>query len=1251
MSIMRISAPGSEDAARPLTANGQPLQACSQAQERFWYEEQLQPGTSARNVFARWRLDGDVSTTILTEAWQAVIRHHEMLRASFVNVDGTPMQSIASEVDFVVREVDLTLLSGAAADDEADRIASVEAHTPFDIAEGPLVRVVHVRVRERVSVLMVTAHHIVCDGWSFGILSRDMGQAYAAIVERRPLKLAECGMTYVAHAAGENARLAAEPLSEELAAVRDRLEGFKRFEMLPDFPRPDVQTANGEIESILLDRALTDALIALSKTKRCTLFMTAYAALLVLLHRHSGEHDISMSTQVAGRDKVEIENVVGTFVNTIPLRNQLDPQATFDELLMDVRDSTSDAFESRHVPMGLLVDVVKPKRDLSRMSLFPTNFIFQRSFIENTSYGKLKLVDLPSRSAGSLYDLCFFMVERPEGWRVSCEFNTDLFERRTVAGLLSRFAVLLHGVLAAPGVRIADLPLLTEGDRSELARLRAAVRSDAHATVLDLFADQVARTPNAVAVACGGASLTYAALNLRSTQLAHELHRTAPGRGRAGVFLDRSIEAVVAMLAVLKSGNTYVALDPSLERTSDVIAATRPSVIVTRVAYADGLAPAGIPLVFLNAAPSADDGDRAALASVAPDDLASVTFAFPAELPPQGTQISHRALFNAVAAMRERPGVSARDTVLAITTFANDIASLDVFVSLASGAKLVIAKDRDIRDGAALNALARNTDATFVQATTETWRRLVDAGWAGNRGWRAICSAEPLNRELAEALLERVGALWTGYGFPETAAHCSVQPVERAAHAQRIAEPIPGAELYLLDANGNAVPPGACGELYVGGACLANGYLDDPALTENHFVTNLPAADGARLFRTGDRGRLRSDGHIELLERAEPRAPLDERRTDLDPPVDVVHTQPEHSERDDKTEHTVHSIVAELLGHDRFGREDDIFALGLHSLLAMRLIARLKKAYGVELPLRTLIEYPTVASLAQRIELLQDALHLLGLPEPIELVNAKGTKPPLFFFHGDVAADGLYSHRVASMMGADQPIYLVSPHGTAGLPLYASAEEMARDYYDRIRAVQPKGPYRVGGLCLGGLVAFELARMLRADGEVVDRVVLVNTGASPHRPLSWLDAMIRRIALDPSRPRNRREKLCYNLAWLNAILVSNPIQMVRIVMDRLNKMRHREPAWQGEAPPATDRDAQLALAYLDAAAFTYHAKPYAGDVTLIWAVDQAMNVRVPLREWRQVAANVRVVLIEGGHAPIYTNLEGFSTALTSALHG
>ena len=1248
---MRIPAPGSEDAVRPSSSAGRTLLPCSQAQERFWYEEQLQPGTSARNVFARWRLEGDVSTTILTEAWQAVIRHHAMLRASFVNVDGVPMQTFASDVDFVVRELDLTLLSRAAAEDEADRIASVEAHTAFDLTDAPLLRVVHVRLHERVSILMITAHHLVADGWSFGILARDMGQAYAAIVERRPIALGVCRTSYAEHSATENAWLATNPLGEELATLQTRLAGLKRFELVPDHPRPEMQSANGEIESVLLDRTLTDALSALSKVRHCTLFMTAYAALLVLLHRHSGESDVSMSTQVAGRDRVELENVVGTFVNTIPLRNTIDPGFTFDELLLDVRDTVTDAFEARHVPMGMLADIVKPKRDLSRLSLFPTNFIFQRSFIDNASYGKFKLVDLPSRSAGSLYDLCFFMVERPEGWRVSCEFNTDLFERRTISGLLARFVMLLQGVLSAPGARIADLPLLTDSDRAELARLRSpALGAPAGATVLDLLAEQAARTPNAVAVACGGASLTYAALDLRSTQLARELHGSLGTGTRIGVLLDRSIEAVVAMLAVLKSGNAYVMLDPLLERTAEVIAVAQLAAIVTRSTLNGGPGTGGIPRILVDGPPAANASRATPLPAASPGDVAYVAFTFPVGRAPRGVQIGHRALLNVVGAVRERPGVSASDTLLAVTTFANDIVSVDVFLPLATGAKLVIAKDREIHDGAALNALARSTAATIVQATPETWQRLVDAGWSGNRGWRAICCGAPLDRELAEALLERVEALWITYGFPETTAYCAFLSLERAAQAQRIGAPIPNVELHLLDAAGHALPPGALGDLYVGGACLANDYLGEESASDA-FVDDLPVSPGTRLFRTGDRGRMRSDGHIDVLVRTAPRAPIDDQRAGAASPPDLAHAASVQTLSHEKTEHVMHAIVAELLGHDRFGREDDIFALGLHSLLAMRLIARIKKAYGVELPLRTLIEYPTVASLAQRIDLLQDALHLLGVPEPIELVNATGTKPPLFFFHGDVTADGLYSHRVASMMGADQPIYLVSPHGTAGLPLYASTEEMARDYYDRIRAVQPSGPYRVGGLCLGGLVAFEIARMLRAQGEIVDRVVLVNTGASPHRPLRWLDGMIRRVALDPSRPRRSREKLCYNLAWLGALLVANPVQLVQTIAERLHKMRRREPVWQGEAPAATDRDAQIALAYLDAAAFTYHAQPYDGDVTLIWAVDQATHVKAAEREWRQVVRNVRVLLIEGGHAPIYTNLEGFSQALTSALHG
>jgi aryl carrier-like protein len=819
---------------------------CSHAQARFWYEEQLQPGTSARNVFARWRLEGDVSATHLEKAWNVLVARHASLRTRFINDDGEPLQIIEDAVDFQVRELNLTLLSPPASDAEAERIAALEALTPFDIASAPLLRVTHVRLRERVSILMVTAHHLIADGWSFGILAREFGSIAAALDARRPFELTPLTLTYAGYALRERERFAASGLTEEKAALRTLMSGYRRFELAPDHARPAIQTSNGEIASILLDRALTGQLAAVARENGSTLFMASYAALLVLLHRESGETDIAISTQVTGRDDLDVENVVGTFVNTIPLRTHVERDATYLALLENVRDIVSDAFDLRHVPLGLLVDIVKPKRDLSRSGLFSINFIFQRSFIENAAYGPFKLVDLPSRTVGAMYDLCFFMVERPEGWRLSCEYNTDLFATETVTALLTRLEALMRGIVADPTERIT-------------------------------------------------------------------------------------------------------------------------------------------------------------------------VFALP-------------------------PGPARKQLAPEVATPATGMVS----------------------------------SASVIASTA----------------------------------------------------------------AERQAQ--------------------------------------------------------------------------------------------------------------------IRAIVSELLENDHFANTDDLFALGFHSLLAMRFLARVKRLRGVDLTLRTLLEGPTVAALAARIDLLQEALQSVAAPEPIILLNPNGTQEPFFFFHSDLAADGLYCRRLAALVGPDQPIYAIAPHGTAGLPAFASVEEMADDYVSRIRAIRPAGPYRLGGYCIGGLAAYEVARRLAAQGEIADRVVLVNSVALPRRAIAAFDALVRKVGLQVEMQRKLRARLCYNLAWVHAAIVSGPIGALKLIVGRFTKLRNRrEPVWQmAEFPPEKRDEAERAVAYVNAAAFTYHLKPYAGDVTLIWSDGQDVRGQHPADEWRSVARNTRLLLMSGGRAgPLNTNIDEFAVVLREALHG
>jgi len=388
---------------------------CSQAQQRFWFEEQLHPGNPGLNVAVRWRLEGELAPAHLAQAWRLVVARHETLRTSFVDVEGEPVAIVAAHAEFYPTIHDLRHLDEAAAALEAERLADIEATTPFDLSVAPLIRVSALQIQPAVWTLLVTAHHTVCDGWSVGILAREFGTICAALASSRPPDLPRLPITYGDYTAAQRAGLAVAPLEEASSYARRMLEGYRQFEVLPDRQRPVVQTSNGSIASVLLDRSLTNSLSALSARSGCTLFMTAYAALLVLLYRHTAETDIALGTQVVGRDDVEVENLVGCFINTLALRCDLSGDPTFAELLERARDAVLATFEARALPLERLIEIVNPKRDLSRNALFSTNFIFQRSFIENARYGDFSLVDLPSRSAGALYDLNFFMVAPKAG--------------------------------------------------------------------------------------------------------------------------------------------------------------------------------------------------------------------------------------------------------------------------------------------------------------------------------------------------------------------------------------------------------------------------------------------------------------------------------------------------------------------------------------------------------------------------------------------------------------------------------------------------------------------------------------------------------------------------------------------------------------------------------------------------------------------------------------------------------------------
>jgi amino acid adenylation domain-containing protein len=1318
--------------------------SCSQSQKRFWFETRLDPHNPALNVAVRWRLEGKVVHAHLEEAWRLIVERHQTLRTAFATIDGEPRQIVESQVPFRVQLVDLTEMSNDSAVAEAERLATREAKKTFDIAQAPLIRVTHIRIRPDASMILVTAHHTVCDGWSVGVLAAEMGEICAALSDGRAPSLPELSSTYADYAAREQEWLAAARGTYR-DGLAERWRGFEQLEILPDNARPPVQTPNGDIVSELLDRELTNALVDIARKNRCTLFMVTYGALVALLHRYSGQTDITIGTQFAGRDEVEFEQLVGTFVNTVALRTNVGGDPRFSELLERVQDTVTDAYELRYVPLEELIEIVNPRRDLSRNPLFSINFVFQRSFIKNETYGSFRLIDLPSRSAGPICDLNFFMVERPEGWRASCEFNADLYQRGTVERLLQRWIMMLRAIARDPSTAISSFPLMSDEERQAVLALGCGeiTAYERNANVHEVFAQRVAETPDAVAVLDDSAKLTYAELDRRANQLARYLRTRGIGPNTAvGVALERSPVVPVALLAILKAGAAYVPLDPSYprERLAFIIRDASVALILTEPGVSERL-PDEVPIADLIdvASEIAAHADTQLSQLGRPDAPAYVMYTSGSTGLPKGVAVPHRAIVRLVRATNY-VDIGTDDTVLQYAPLAFDASTFEIWAPLLNGGRLAIAPPGQLSVADLQRTLAR-FEVTTLWLTAAIFRETVEADLGALRGLRYLLAGGDVVSPLhAKRFIDAYPdcAFINGYGPTENTTFSCAYPVPSSdAIVQNvpIGRAIANSSAFILDTQLQPLPLGAVGELCVGGDGLALGYLNLPDLTAERFVTN-PFLPESQLYRTGDSARLRDDGIIEFLGRLdeqvkirgfriEPReieAALSEYPGVCDAAV-VIGTEtsgdktiwayvvprgttpdafdvealrvwlkerlpafmlpsaiialtalplssngkvdrralpaPERrsssAEYHGPTEERLGDVLAEFLGTTHVDRDVDIFALGFHSLLAVRFVARVKEMFAFELPLRVLFENPTLAAIAAYMD---DALNSDERPAatPIVTLNAGGSQTPLILFHSDLFADGLYVRRLAAALGPDQPIYSVAPHGEAGLPLLPTIESMARDYATLIRSVQPTGPYRLAGYCAGGLVAYELARLLRSQGEVVDRLLLMNSSPMPSRRIGLFDALIRRIGRNNRLAPRLRDRLCYNLARLHAAVLMGP----HVTLDFLARtfrslLGARAQATVGGFEPQPfekrrgSRETENSFAHL-VAAFTYHPKPHDGSATLVWGAEQQTTFDDPTKGWGSVLQHIDIELIGGGHVgAVHERIDDLSQLLETVL--
>jgi amino acid adenylation domain-containing protein len=869
----------------PITVapRGEPARA-SFAQQRLWFLDQLQPqpGSAHYHVPVTRRLRGRLATAALARSLDALVRRHEALRTTFAEVGGALVQRIADQPGFAMRVEDLADLP----DPERALAGRLHDHAvrPFDLAAGPLVRVTLFRLADDHHVLALVFHHVICDGWSLAVLDRELEVLYPALAAGAVPELPAPGRQVADHAAWQWQHRAM--LEAGVAWWKAELAGAPPVLDLPaDRPRPRVVRYRGAALSLTIGAELTARLRALSRREGVTPYMTLLTAFYALLFRYSGQRDLVVGSPIAGRGHRELEGVVGMLANTIALCARLGPGDTFCDLLQRVKHTCLSGFAHQDTPFEQLVEALNPTRDVSR------NPIFQVAFALRTAAAPLALPGLAVEDVAvelgiAKFDLSLEATEAatPDGDVIVArwEYSTDLFEPDTVAAMARAWAALLAAAADAPDRRIAELAVLGPADRHRLVvELNATSRPAPGQLAHELVEAAAARAPDAPAVRCGDAALSYRELDARANQLAGLLGELGVRRAQiVGLCVDRSVDMVVALLAIAKAGAAYLPLDPALPdaRLAVMTGDAAPAAIVTQARHRARLPAHGPRIVCL-------DDDAAAIArhaatgrarderAATPDDPAYVLYTSGSTGAPKGVVVRHAGLANLLAHLRDQPGLTERDVVLAITTLAFDIAAFELWLPLTVGARIVIAPRGAASDGRLLLQLIRAHGATVMQATPTTWRLVLDAGWAPGQDppLQVITGGEPLTPELAAALVARSPSVWNGYGPTETTVYSTfwrVPPSLGAGDPVAIGRPIANTSCYVLDDALEPVPQGAVGELYLGGLGVARGYLGRGELTAERFVPDrFSAAPGARLYRTGDLVRHRGDGSLAFLGR------------------------------------------------------------------------------------------------------------------------------------------------------------------------------------------------------------------------------------------------------------------------------------------------------------------------------------------------------------------------------------------------
>lgn len=853
----------------------------SSGQKRLWFVENFEPGNRAYNLPFDYSITGELDESILERSIQFLINRHESLRTIFKSIDGLPYQEIMDLLPFSLIVENIENLSVAERDSTAKKYSLENERHIFNLEEGPLVIFRLLKIQKNEWLLLFNMHHSISDGWSVKILVDELGLIYSSLKKDKAISLPTLPITYRDYAIWQNEWLKSEDCKKELNFWVNELKGAPDLLQLPmDFQRPKNQTYDGDEVCFQLDQVTTGQLRSFSQQNKGSLFVTLLSIFNTLISRYASQEEFLIGIPIAGRNYEEQESLVGMLINNFPVRITPLDQMTFPEMYEMTRKKFFMAYENQKLPIDRIIEELKVNRTPNISPLFQVMFNFLDMFNEEILLATSSMQMVDKRRQIAQFDLSLHIYESKDSLNCVLEFNTNLFKRSRIERTAGHFLELSKSLMENPDQKLRMIPLLADNEKKVILEdwNETKVEFPEDQCIHQLFEVQVAKTPNSVAIRDERRSMTYDELNQKANKLSRHLHNSGAVEGSlVAICMERSVDILVALLAVQKSGCTYIPLDPIYpkDRLALILEDGNPVIILTERKLLGSLPETTARNVFIEevAAYQNESGENTNF-KVTPETIAYLIYTSGSTGKPKGVQIQQRALVNFISSMAKEPGITSDDIMLAVTTISFDIAGLEMYLPITYGASIFVASHETSMNPDLLIQRIEDTGATILQATPVTFRMLNSAEWSGSKKLKILCGGEAMPKELAYDLIKKCKELWNMYGPTETTVWSTVEKVilndlDRIGYIN-LGKPIDNTLIYVLNPEFQPVPVGYPGELFIGGDGLAKGYFNLPEMTRERFLPDpFSGIPGTRMYRTGDLVQQTEEGKLEFLNRVD----------------------------------------------------------------------------------------------------------------------------------------------------------------------------------------------------------------------------------------------------------------------------------------------------------------------------------------------------------------------------------------------